>query len=68
MAKVETASSGRAPLPPDKWVTGLATFTEARRVQLELKQQYITALGLGDAGYYVACPDSGLCKAVQHEQ
>lgn len=60
----DTPPADRAPLPRDKWVTGIATFAEARRVQLDLKQQHLTALGLGEEGYYVACPDSGLCKAV----
>lgn len=56
--------TGRPPLPRDNWVTGLATFAEAHRVQLDLTARYITALGLGTDGYYVASPDSGLCKRV----
>ena len=57
-------ATDRAPLPRGQWVTGIATFAEAHRVQLDLTAQYITALGLGTDGYYVASPDSGLSKPV----
>lgn len=59
-----TTIGDRPPLPIEKWVRGIVTIAEARRIQLALKPQYVTALGLGDDGYYVACPDSGLCKVV----
>lgn len=51
----------RPPLPAGKWVTGIATFAEARRLQRELAERYVVHCGMGVDGFYVAGPNSGLC-------
>lgn len=48
-------TTGKPSLPVDMWVSGLATFAEARRRQLELGE-YGTALGQDKAGFFVRCP------------
>ena len=55
----------RLPLPPDQWVTGIATLTQARQVQHSLSEQWVTACGRGVAGFYVASPSSGLTLLAQ---
>lgn len=58
----------RQPLPADMWVTGIATFAEARRYQKGI-DGYRTRCGRGEAGFYVAAPGSGLCAvAVPYAQ
>lgn len=61
IAALTIAPPQRPPLPAPLWVTGIASLPEARRLQLEFAKDYVTHLGKGQAGYYVAGPDSGLC-------
>lgn len=50
----------KPPLPVDAWRVNFATFVEARHYQRTIIG-YETACGHGDAGFYVAAPNSGLC-------
>lgn len=56
----QTQPAHRPLLPVAEWVTGIASFTEARQVQRSLSGQWATACGRGVDGYYVAAPNSGL--------
>lgn len=56
----------RPPLPRTMWITGLATFAEARRAQRRLSVDYITRCGRGGDAFYVAGPDNGLCVGVPY--
>ena len=56
----------KPPLPAELWVTGIATFAEARKVQRSFTGRYVTHCGRGEAGFYVAGPNSGLCAVVTH--
>ncbi len=59
--KIMLETAQPPPLPATLWVTGLATFAEARRLQRRLSERYVTRLGMGDTGFYVAGSNSGLC-------
>lgn len=61
LATIPMTQAPKPPLPADMWVTAVATFAEARRVQKSLSGRYVTACGKGEAGFYVAAPYSGLC-------
>lgn len=50
----------RPPLPQSLWVVSIATFGEARRLQMELAKEYVTHLGKAGDFYYVAGPGNGL--------
>ena len=60
------STATKPPLPAELWVTGIATFAEARKVQRSFTGRYVTHCGRGEAGFYVAGPNSGLCAVVTH--
>lgn len=58
-------TTGKPLLPPDLWVSGLATFAEAWQREGELCGQFATALGKDGAGFYVRCKGWQWCEAAK---
>lgn len=52
----------RPPLPRDKWIVGVADFSEARSLQVELSKDYETSVGYRN-GFYIAAPDYAIFSA-----
>lgn len=55
-------TNSRPLLPKELWRVALPTIGEAWQVQQELSQNYVTALGINRAGWFVASPGSGLSE------
>lgn len=46
----------KPPLPARRWVVGITTLAEARRIQSQLAQSWRTSLSKVDGRYHVRCP------------